>query len=122
MLTGKQRHYLRGLGHGLKPVVLIGKGGIDDGLIAAVDRALLDHELIKLKLGEHAELDRHEAATEIADKTKSEVAQVLGHVVLLYRPHPKDPKIELPRPGKPTVKPAPKLAPKSSAKRDRAAD
>ncbi len=114
MLTGKQRHYLRGLGHGLKPVVQLGRGGIDDGLLAAVDRALLDHELIKLKLGEHAELDRHDAADAIAAKTKSDVAQVLGHVVLLYRPHPKDPKIELPKPGKAARKPA--------VKRDRATD
>jgi RNA-binding protein len=114
MLTGKHRHFLRGLGHGLKPVVQIGRGGIDDGLIAAVERALLDHELIKIKLGDNAEVDRHDAADEIAKKTKSQVAQVLGHVVLLYRPHPNEPKIELPKPGKPAAK--------KSAKRDRVAD
>lgn len=104
MLTGKQRHFLRGLGHGLKPTVLIGKGGIDDGLLAAIERALLDHELIKLRLGDGAEMDRHEAADTIAAKTKGEVAQVLGHIVLLYRPHPEKPEIELPSPGKPGSK------------------
>ncbi len=111
MLTGKQRHFLRGLGHGLKPTVLIGKGGIDDGLLAAVERALLDHELIKLRLGDGAELDRHEAADTIAAKTKGEVAQVLGHIVLLYRPHPEKPGIELPTPGKPGSKPSKPAAP-----------
>ena len=67
MLTGKQRRYLRGLGHELKVVVQVGKGGIDDGVIAAVDQALTDHELIKLKVGDNANLDRHDAATRPRD-------------------------------------------------------
>jgi RNA-binding protein len=80
----------------LKPVVQIGKGGIDDGLIAAVEQALLDHELIKVKVGENAGVERDEAAEAIAKKTNSHVAQVLGHTLLLYRAHPDDPTIELP--------------------------
>lgn len=96
MLTGKQRRHLRALAHELRPLVQIGKGGIDDGLVAAIDQALLDHELIKVKVGESAGLDRHEAATAIAGKTHSEVAQVLGNTVLLYRAHPDDPTIRLP--------------------------
>jgi RNA-binding protein len=97
MLTGKQRRYLRGLGHELKVIVQVGKGGIDDGLVAAVDQALTDHELIKLKIGDAADLDRHDAATDLAKRTNSDVAQVLGYTVLLYRPDPEDPKITLPR-------------------------
>ncbi len=97
MLTGKQRRYLRGLGHELKVIVQVGKGGIDDGVIAAVDQALTDHELIKLKVGDSANLDRHDAATDLAKRTNSDVAQVLGYTVLLYRPDPEDPKITLPR-------------------------
>lgn len=96
VLTGKQRRHLRALGHDLKVVVQLGKGGIDDGLVRAVERALLDHELIKIKVGESAGLDRHEAAAAIADRTSSEVAQVLGNVVLLYRAHPDEPQIKLP--------------------------
>ena len=96
MLTGKQRRHLRALAHELKALVQIGKGGIDEGLVAAVDRALLDHELIKVKLGESAGLDRHEAADALAAKTHSEVAQVLGNTVLLYRVHPEKPTIVLP--------------------------
>jgi RNA-binding protein len=96
VLNGKQRRYLRGLGHDLKPIVLVGKDGIDDGLVAAVDQALTDHELIKLKVGESANLDRHDAAEALAHKTRSEIAQVLGNTVLLYRAHPEDPAIELP--------------------------
>lgn len=96
MLSGKQRRYLRGLGHALRPVVQIGKDGIDDGVIAAIDRALLDHELVKLKVGEAADLERHEAAETLAARTRSEVAQVLGNTVLLYRAHPDEPTIVLP--------------------------
>jgi RNA-binding protein len=96
MLTGKQRHHLRGLGHKLDPLVQVGKGGIDEGLIKAVDQALTDHELVKLRVGDSAEVDRHEAAEEIAAQTQSEVAQVIGNVVLLFRASPEDPKITLP--------------------------
>ena len=96
-LTGKQRRHLRALGHALRPLVQIGKGGIDDGLVAAVEQALADHELVKVKLGEHAEVDRHEAATALAARTKSEVAQVLGHTILLYRPDADEPTIVLPK-------------------------
>jgi len=96
VLNGKQRRYLRGLGHDLKAIVQVGKGGIDDGLVAAVEQALEDHELVKLKVGEAAKLDRHEAADAIARQTHSEVAQVLGNTVLLYRANPDEPTIVLP--------------------------
>lgn len=96
MLTGKQRRHLRGLGHDLKVLVQVGKGGIDPGLITAVQQALSDHELVKIRVADNAELDRHEAADAIAQQTKSEVAQVLGNTVLLYRADPDEPKIALP--------------------------
>ena len=98
MLSGKQRRHLRSLAHDLRPIVQVGKGGIDEGLVAAVDQALLDHELIKVKVGEAAGLDRHDAAADLAGKTKSEIAQVLGNTVILYRAHPEEPKIALPAP------------------------
>jgi RNA-binding protein len=96
VLTGKQRRHLRSLGHELKPIVQIGRAGIDDGVVAAVDQALADHELVKIKLGEAAALDRHDAAEAIARQTGSEVAQVLGNTLLLYRADPDDPGIVLP--------------------------
>jgi len=77
--------------------VQLGKGGIDDGIVAAVDQALADHELVKVKVGDAPGLDRHEAAEALAGRTRSEVAQVLGYTVLLYRPHPDEPEIELPK-------------------------
>lgn len=95
-LTGKQRRHLRALAHSLRPVAQVGKEGLSEAAIAAVDKALADHELVKVKLAESAGLDRHEAAGELAARTDSAVAQVLGNVILLYWPDPEEPRIELP--------------------------
>lgn len=95
-LTGKQRRHLRALGHALTPVAHIGKDGLTAPFVAAIDQALADHELIKVKLLETAALDRHVAAAELARATASEVAQVLGKTILLYRAHPEEPEIALP--------------------------
>lgn len=96
MLTGKQRRHLRALAHSLRPIVQIGKDGIDDGVIAAIDRALTDHELVKVNVGQAEGLEREAAAREIAAQTSSEVAQILGNNLLLYRPRKDKPTIALP--------------------------
>ena len=95
-LTGKQRRHLRALAHKLHPVVQIGKGGLDDGLVAAVDQALTDHELIKVKVGNGSGLDVDETGEQLATRTKSDIAGVIGSTVMLYRAHPEEPKIALP--------------------------
>ena len=96
-LTGKQRRHLRALGHALPVVAQVGKGGLTDAFVDGVDQALATHELVKLKLLDTADLDRHQAADELARRTRAEVAQVLGNTILLYRPDPDQPRIELPR-------------------------
>lgn len=95
-LTGKQVRHLRGLGHHLKPVVLIGKEEVSDATLAATEEALTAHELIKVKLLESCFSDRKNVASHLADKTGAQIAQVLGKTILLYRPA-KDPKIVLPK-------------------------
>ena len=92
-LTGKQRHHLRGLAHALKAIVLIGREGVTDAVVAATEQALLDHELIKVKVSDTADLDRNEAAEELAKRTNSHLAQVLGFTFLLFKAHPDNPKI-----------------------------
>jgi RNA-binding protein len=96
-LTGKQRRHLRALGHALAPVAHVGKGGLTAPFVDGVDQALRTHELVKLKLLDTADVDRHEAADELARRTGAEVAQVLGGTILLYRPDPEEPRIKLPR-------------------------
>lgn len=95
-LTGKQRRYLRAQAHSLPPVVQIGKEGVTDPVIAALDAALTTHELVKAKLVPGASEDRHDAGARLATATGSELVQVLGRVLLFYRRRAEDPTIELP--------------------------
>ena len=96
MLSGKQKRFLRGLGHGLKPVITVGKGDINEALIKETVDAIASHELIKVKILESCGMDRFEVAAGLADACDAEVAQVLGRTLLLYK-QGKDPKIELPK-------------------------
>lgn len=94
-LTGKQVRFLRGLGHHLSPVVMIGKEELSPALLASVEEALESHELIKVKLQEGCILDRREASKLLSSATGAAEVQVLGKTILLYRPAGK-PRIELP--------------------------
>ncbi len=90
-LTGKQKRRLRALGHSLGVVVQVGNNGVTDGVIGAVEQALADHELIKVKLADERGA-RAEAITSIAAQTGAEVAQVLGRTALLFRKRAKKSK------------------------------
>jgi RNA-binding protein len=94
-LTGKQRRALRALGHHLKAILHVGHAGVSPNLIAAVEQALHDHELVKVRVLETSPEPRAKAAVALASATDSEVAQVLGRMVLLYKAHPDKPKIRL---------------------------
>ena len=87
-LTGKQVRYLRGLGHHLKPLAMLGREGLTDSVIAAVDAVLDAHELVKVKVGNGCPLDRREAAALLAAKTFAAEVQVLGKTILLFRQNP----------------------------------
>ena len=85
-LKGYQKKYLRGLAHGRRPVVQIGREGVTAGVIRAVDEELSRHELIKVKFNDIKEKDLKEAITgEVAAKTGSEPVGMIGHTVILYR-------------------------------------
>jgi RNA-binding protein len=96
-LTSQQRQYLKSLAHALRPVVQVGNSGISDSLIAAVNQALLDHELIKVRLQRPE--NKKAAAEELTTKTGAHLAGLIGHTVILYRQHPEKPKIRLPQDG-----------------------
>ena len=93
-LTGRQRRQLRALGHHLKVVVQLGAQGVSEQVVAAVEAALKDHELIKVKIGD-GPADRHEASTALALATRSELAQLLGRTALLFRQRKVGSKITL---------------------------
>lgn len=97
-LDSRQRQHLKGLAHHLKPIVHVGKDGLSNSLLQQIDAALLQHELIKVKLGESSPLDRKTAAGELPAKTGAAFVQNIGRVFVLYRAHPEEPRIELPLP------------------------
>ncbi|HYD48964.1 MAG TPA: ribosome assembly RNA-binding protein YhbY [Terriglobales bacterium] len=92
-IDSKQRRKLRALAHHLKPVVQVGQAGVSDEVIAAVEQALLDHELIKVQMREPE--DKKAMAQQLAAATGAALCGLLGHVVLLYRPHPEKPRLQL---------------------------
>lgn len=96
MLTSKQRAYLRGLANTIEPVLLIGKGGLNDNMLADIDAALESRELIKIKILNNSLTDPKEASKEIAEKTGAEVVQVIGGKFVLYRKSEENPTIVLP--------------------------
>ena len=95
-MNGKDRKYLRGLAHGLSPVVIVGQRGVSDAVVRQVDGALTDHELIKVRIGGECPTERDAAAAELVARTGAELAGQIGRVLILYRPHPETPRITLP--------------------------
>jgi RNA-binding protein len=97
-LSGTQRKYLRGLAHPLNPVVHVGRGGLTDSVLAAVSRALDDHELIKVKIALDRD-ERAEIAGRIAEGCSAELAGTVGTIAILYKEHrdPEKRRIALPQ-------------------------
>ena len=96
-LNSKQRAFLRSLAHHLKPVMNIGKEGVNDSTKQAVEDAFNRRELLKVKVLEYAPLSAQEAGSSLTGMLEStQLVQVIGRVVVLYRPFPENPKIVLP--------------------------
>jgi RNA-binding protein len=96
-ITTKQSAHLRGLAHHLDPVVQLGKEGLTDAVKAAVVAALATHELVKVKLPQLEKAERKALTASLAAATASHVAGEIGRVAVLYKRHPNEPKITLPK-------------------------
>jgi len=94
VLASYQRKALRGLANPLRPIVHVGEAGVSDQVLRALDEALLAHELVKVRL--LAPEDKKATARALAEKSGAALCGLVGHTVILYRPHPEDPRIELP--------------------------
>ena len=92
-LTASQKKRLRGLSHGLKPVVTVAGNGLSDTVVAEIHRALRDHELIKVKLRSDRDT-RREWAARIADICQAEPVQSIGQMVSYYRKNPDKPVVD----------------------------
>jgi RNA-binding protein len=84
-LTGKQKHYLRGLAHQRKPVVTVGDAGLTENVIAEIDQALAHHELIKVKIRNSDRVERQQIAESICEQTSCEAVQMIGQIGVFYR-------------------------------------
>ena len=95
-LTTKQKQYLKGLAHDLKPVVMLGQHGLTEGVLAEIDAALTHHELIKVKVS-GADRDTKKLIVEaIVRETNAAQVQVMGNILSLFRPS-EEKKILLPK-------------------------
>ena len=86
-LSNKQISKLKSLAQRLEPVVYVGKAGVTDELLASVEQALNDHELLKIKFTAFKE-EKKSLASEMAACTQSELVWIIGHVAVLYRAQP----------------------------------
>jgi RNA-binding protein len=92
--TNQDVKQLRAIGHKLKPVVTVAGKGLTETVLAELDRALNDHELIKVKLAAGSREARNAMAAQLCEQTGATLVQSIGNVVLLLRPSAKpDPKL-----------------------------
>lgn len=92
-LSNDDKKHLRRLGHNLNPVVTVASKGLSDSVLTEIDRALNDHELIKVKLAVGDSDTKKQVIHAICEQLSAQVVQSIGHIVLLLRkaekPNPK---------------------------------
>ena len=92
-LKGTQKKELRSLGHSLNPVVSVAENGLSEGVVKEADRALTDHELIKIRFSMDDRDERNALMAKLATKLQAELVQTIGKIGLYYRaarkPNPK---------------------------------
>ena len=95
-LNSKQRKYLEKEAHDLQAVVIVGGAGLTDGVISMTDKALADHELIKIKFNEYKD-EVKELTSEICEKCDATLVRIIGFTAILYREakEPEDRKFKL---------------------------
>ncbi len=96
IMTSKQRAFLKGLAMNIDPVINIGKASLTPEVTAAIEEAFNKRELIKVGVLKNCLDDPRAIAEAVAERTKSQVVQVVGKKIVLYKPDKKNPKIILP--------------------------
>jgi len=84
-MTPKMRQHLKAKAHKLKPIVLIGSNGLTDAVQKEIDRALTDHELIKIRLPSIERDEKQTLLNEICASNQAELVQLIGNIGILYR-------------------------------------
>lgn len=84
-LSAGDKKHLRQLGHSLNPVVTVAGKGLSESVLAEVDRALTDHELIKVKLAVGDRILKQQLIDELCQRSDAQLVQTIGHMALIYR-------------------------------------
>jgi RNA-binding protein len=95
-LSEKQKKHLRRLAHPMNPIVMLGNAGLTDGVVNELERALTDHELVKVAARVGARTQRDAALRDLAARTSAEIVQRIGNVGVFYRARKDLPKILIP--------------------------
>lgn len=96
-LTMSQRRFLRGLSHSLHPLVMVGEQGLSPNLLKELDLALAAHELVKVRVSAPDRESKSLWLGEMIGASQSQLVQQIGHIATLYRRHPEQPKLSLPK-------------------------
>ncbi len=96
-LTGKQKRFLRSMGMTMDPVVMIGKEGVSPTVVQSAAEAIKKRELVKVRVLQNCLEDPESAITTLAERTNSDLVQIIGHNGLLFKRNFETPKIELPK-------------------------
>ncbi len=88
-LKGKQKKFLRGVGHRIDPAVYVGREGLSENLIKTARETFRTRELIKIKLGQNCSVSKKEAAARLSELTGAALVQLIGRTILLYLPSKK---------------------------------
>lgn len=99
-MTSKQRSYLKGLAMTMDPIFQFGKASLTPENTKAIAEALEARELIKINVLQNCADDPNEIAQIVAERTRSDVVQVIGKKIILYKESKDKKKIELPKAGK----------------------
>jgi RNA-binding protein len=87
-LSQEQKKQFKSIGHHLKPVLIVADNGLSEGVLAELERALVDHELIKIQFRIAERDDRHAVIDELCQTAKCELVQSIGKMALVYRKNP----------------------------------
>ncbi|MBF7016970.1 ribosome assembly RNA-binding protein YhbY [Staphylococcus durrellii] len=96
MLTGKQKRFLRSKAHNVEPTFQIGKAGVNDNMVDQLVDILENRELIKIHVLQNNFEDKNDLANQVSEKTNSEIVQVIGSMIVLYKESKENKTIELP--------------------------
>jgi RNA-binding protein len=96
-LSNNQKKYLKGLAHGLNPMIMIGANGVTDSVMAELDSTLTHHELLKVKIASNDRIERAAIVEHIVQQTGALLVQTIGKTCVIYR---QNEETELPLPKK----------------------